>query len=277
MSKNISEWIIEKVGNWLTKQHSPHRAYLCNFKKILENVKQADVLLIEGRSRASRIIKQVTQSPWSHAALYIGKLDDIGDIKIRDNIQKSLHCDADAQLIVESEIGLGTVISLIEKYKDDHIRIVRADALTEEDAQKVLYFAIGRLGRKYNIRHLLDLLRFLFPWSLYPRRWRSSLFQHNALQPTEDICSSMIANAFQSVRYPILPLVIEGDKDTLELVRRNPRLFSPSDFDYSPYFDIIKYPMMPVAGFGIYHHLPWQEELMSNDDQGLVQHREDEL
>lgn len=27
MSKNISEWIIEKVGNWLTKQHPPHRAY----------------------------------------------------------------------------------------------------------------------------------------------------------------------------------------------------------------------------------------------------------
>ncbi len=53
------------------------------------------------------------------------------------------------------------------------------------------------------------------------------------------------------------------------MIRRNPKLYTPSDFDYSPYFDIIKYPMMPVTGYSIYRQLPWQENLMSNDDHGL--------
>lgn len=265
--KKIPEWIIEKMGDWLAKQQPASRAYLCNFKKICEEIKPSDVLLIEGRSKASRIIKQVTQSPWSHAALYIGRLHDIKNDDLKNYVKNCVTCDEDTQLLVESEIGLGTVISPIEKYKDDHIRVVRADSLTEEDSIKVINFAIGRLGRKYNLRHLLDLMRFLFPWNLYPRRWRSSLFQHNALQPTEDICSSMIANAFQSIRYPILPLVIESGKNKLELIRRNPRLFTPSDFDYSPYFLVIKYPIFPLGIKGDYANLPWKEGVIS-DDQG---------
>lgn len=268
MFKKFSEWMIGNVGKWLSKQLPAERAYLCNFKKICEEIKLADVLLIEGRSKASRIIKQITQSPWSHAALYIGRLNDIKNNDLKNHVKKCVTCDENTQLLVESEIGLGTVISPIEKYKDDHIRIVRADSLTEEDSIKVINFAIGRLGRKYNIRHLLDLMRFLFPWGLYPRRWRSSLFQHNALQPTEDICSSMIADAFQSVRYPILPLVREDEKKELELIRRNPRLFSPSDFDYSPYFSVIKYPILPMDVKGAYAHLPWKENTIS-DDEGV--------
>jgi len=243
MRKSFAEWVIGKLSSWLLKELPPQRAYLSNFKKVCEEIKSADVLLIEGRSRASKIIKQVTQSPWSHAVLYIGRIDDITDLSCHEKVKQYCDCTTESQLIIESEIGLGTIISIVEKYKNDHIRILRPDALTDDDTQKVIQFAIGRLGKKYNLRHLLDLARFLFPWSLYPRRWRSTLFQHNALQPTEDICSSMIAKAFQSVRYPILPLVTEDDKNVLELIRRNPRLFSPSDFDYSPYFSVIKYPI----------------------------------
>ena len=28
--------------------------------------------------------------------------------------------------------------------------------------------------------------------------------------------------------------------------------------------------MIPVAGFHIYRQLPWHEELVSNDDQGII-------
>lgn len=128
---------------------------------------------------------------------------------------------------------------------------------------------LGAYGRRYNTRHLLDLARFLFPWGLWPRKWRSVLFQHNALQPTEDICSSMIADAFQSIRYPILPLVREDHQNVLELVRRNPRLFTPSDFDYSPYFDVIKYPTFPLKTEGDYQNLAWREDVIS-DDKGSI-------
>ncbi len=123
---------------------------------------------------------------------------------------------------------------------------------------------MGRLGRKYDLRHIFDLARFLFPWGLFPRRWRSTLFQHNALKPTEDICSSMIADAFHSVDFPILPLVKKDEEDNLELIQRNPRLFTPSDFDYSPYFNVIKYPIFKLGKDYTSHQLPWNRDEISN-------------
>lgn len=261
MSFSLAEWIIEKLGQWLMHQEPARRKYLCDFDQIGHTIRPADVLLIEGRSRVSKIIRHVTQSPWSHAVLYIGRLHDIKDKKMRDRIKLYCDCKPDQQLLIESEIGKGTIISPIEKYKDDHIRILRPEWLVKQDVEKVIHSAMTKLGRKYDVRHLLDLARFLMPWGFLPRRWRSSLFQHNALQPTEDICSSMIAEAFQSVHYPIFPMVHEGDKNHLALKRRNPRLYTPSDFDYSPFFFVIKYPIFPMIGKKGYAHLPWVDDI----------------
>jgi hypothetical protein len=66
--------------------------------------------------------------------------------------------------------------------------------------------------------------------------------------PTKAICSSLIALAFQSVRYPILPLITQEMVDApdceacvRELLHvRHHSLFTPRDFDVSPYFRIIK-------------------------------------
>lgn len=144
---SFSEWIIEKVGQWLLKEEPPSRAYLSDFNSICDDIRPGDVLLIEGRSRASRIIKYISQSPWSHAVLYIGRLDNIEDKKFREIAKKHCECTSE-QLIIESEIGLGTIISSITKYKDDHVRILRPRRLTKEDVQKIINFAIGRLGRR---------------------------------------------------------------------------------------------------------------------------------
>jgi hypothetical protein len=264
MSFYLTEWIIEKIGRWLLKEEPPHRAYLCDFNKICQKIHPADVLVVDGRSRVSKIIKHVTQSPWSHAALYIGRLRDIKDQRLHDHIKQHYNYTLDQQLLIESEISKGTIISPIEKYREDHIRILRPEWLTQEDVHRVIDFALLSLGRKYDVRHVLDLARFLFPWGIFPRKWRSSLFQHNAMQPTEDICSSMIANAFESVHYPILPLIQENSKNQLELIRRNPSLYTPSDFDYSPFFSIIKYPIFPMNVKRGYANLPWVDEKMSD-------------
>ena len=66
--------------------------------------------------------------------------------------------------------------------------------------------------------------------------------------PTKAICSSLIAQAFQSVRYPILPeitLQASPDPDCRDcydelLHIRHHSLFAPRDFDISPYFRIVK-------------------------------------
>ncbi|MGB6976151.1 MAG: YiiX/YebB-like N1pC/P60 family cysteine hydrolase [Gammaproteobacteria bacterium] len=260
----FSNWAFKKIRKWLLKEYPPTRSYLCDFDRISYEIRPGDVLLIEGRYRISGIIKQVTQSPWSHAALYIGRLHDIEDPRLRDIVAKNCKCSPSNQLLVESFLGEGTVISPLTKYRNDHIRICRPQGLSHSDAQKVIAFVVDRLGMKYSLRQVLDLGRFLLPWRIIPGRWHSTLFERNAGKPTEEICSSMIAEAFDSIHFPILPLVRRDEQKNLELITRNPRLFTPSDFDYSPYFAIIKYPIFPVGEIS-YRDLPWKEGVVSDD------------
>ena len=65
--------------------------------------------------------------------------------------------------------------------------------------------------------------------------------------PTKAICSTLIAQAFQSVSYPILPDMIRrrdnpgADDHNRELLTiRHFSLYSPRDFDISPYFEVVK-------------------------------------
>lgn len=116
----------------------------------------------------------------------------------------------------------------------------------------------------YDIRQILDLARFLFPWWIMPRRWRSSLFNHNAGSVTKTVCSTLIAEAFGFVQFPILPLVKLDEHNNVQLYRRNAKLTVPSLFDYSPYFDIIKYPFLDYERHENYHLLPWQGSVEMN-------------
>ncbi|PIZ04125.1 MAG: hypothetical protein COY58_05575 [Gammaproteobacteria bacterium CG_4_10_14_0_8_um_filter_38_16] len=257
----------------------PSRSYLCDFSRICHEVRPPDILLIQGRNRISQIVQRITQSPWSHAALYIGHIHNIDDPKLREFVQQNYKGPLSEQLLVEALVGQGTIIVPISKYKNEHIRVCRPTGLSHLDSQRIIKYAINSIGPTYNIRHFFDLGRFLLSSKFIPRRWNSSLFKKHAGKARQDICSVMIAKAFASVKFPILPLIRKNDQKQLEMIHRNPKLYTPSDFDYSPYFDIIKYPMIPVAGFGLYHHLPWQADLISNDDQGIVlsdEHNENE-
>ena len=266
----LGNWLITKLSKYLTKEWPSERSYLCDFDRICYEIRPADVLLIEGRNRVSRVIQRVTQSPWSHSALYIGRLHDIEDAMLREIVHKHYKGPINDQLLVESVLGKGTVITSIHHYEEDHIRICRPSGLAYKDAQKVIAHAINNLGKHYNIRHFLDLGRFLMASRFVPRRLKSSLFSLDPGQATQDICSAMIARAFASINFPILPLVREDQKHKLEMIHRNPKLYTPSDFDYSPYFNIIKYPLFPVTAEAPYRTLPWRQDLVSHDEVGVT-------
>jgi hypothetical protein len=73
----------------------------------------------------------------------------------------------------------------------------------------------------------------------------------------------MVARCFQQVHYPILPIVRNGKDERVRFYKRNFRLFTPSDFDYSPYFAVIKSPVWGAvedAGQAVYRNLPWEPE-----------------
>jgi hypothetical protein len=258
------QWISE----WLAKEEPPPQSPFCDFKRLSYELRPGDVLLVEGRSHVSNVIKQITQSSWTHSALFIGRIYDIRDPMLQQRVRMAYQGDLNEQLMVEALLGQGTIIAPVSKYRRDHIRICRPTGLEPEDAQQVVAHAILHLGMDYDIRHLLDLARFFFPWNILPRRWRSSLFVHNAGMPTRTVCSSLIASAFNSVNFPILPFVDRDDDGSVRFFKRNPKFFTPKDFDYSPYFDIIKYPFLGLDELSVYRRLPWSdEEILYNDDE----------
>ena len=263
-------WIRTAVVNWLThKRPLPHTP-LSDFERIRHEVKACDVILVEGRSRVSDVIKLITQSSWSHAALYIGRLQDIEDPDLREAVEAHYRGNLDRQLIIESELGLGTVVRPLTVYEREHLRICRPRGLAFSDSQKALAYAIGRLGTSYDVRQIFDLARFLFPWFIMPRRWRSSLFSTRPGTSTQTVCSTMIAEAFGHIQFPILPLVKRIEGDRVQLFMRNPKLCTPSDFDYSPYFDIIKYPFLDFQHHADHRLLPWQRAArLSEEERGM--------
>jgi hypothetical protein len=272
--KLVSRFISTPLSHWLQRRRSPRINPLSDFDRIRHELKPSDVLLVEGRSRISDVIKVVTQSPWSHAALYIGRLHDIENEESRAALSRQSAFPPSTQLVIESQLGAGTLVCALTEYADDHVRICRPVGLSAEDAQTISTHAINSLGLNYDIRQIFDLARFLFPWGILPRRWRSSLFRTRAGSETRTVCSTMIAEAFAAVEFPILPLVQRGEQDRIRLYRRNPKLCTPSDFDYSPYFEIIKYPFYDFADTPSYKLLPWTTDRAGAPAEAAVTVRE---
>ena len=267
MSLQLINSLWDKVIDWLTTELASNQMPMSDFDRLRYEIRPGDVILVEGRSRVSEIIKTITLSNWTHSALYIGRLHNIDDPVLRDYIQKFYQGQPDDQLIIESLLGKGTIVDSISKHRDDHLRICRPTNLTRNDAQKVVAYAINQLGTYYNVRQILDLARFFFPYGVLPRRWRSSLFEHNAGAPTHTVCSSMMAEAFSSVHFPILPVLHRDEHGDLKLYKRNTKLITPKDFDYSPYFDVIKYPILDFDELTIYRKMPWDKDgVIFNDN-----------
>lgn len=266
MGYRTKSTFIELITRWLIRERAPSPIPMSDYERMRYEIKPGDVILVEGRSRVSDVIKTVTQSRWSHAALYIGRIHEIENPLDRQRLKQFFDGQPDVQLIIESELGMGTVARPLSVYDRDHLRICRPRDLTYTDAQHVIRYGITRLGTDYDVRQIFDLLRFLFPYLILPRRWRSSLFAKHPGKTTKTVCSTMIAEAFSSIKYPILPMVKRSEEGEMKIFRRNPKLCTPSDFDYSPYFDIIKYPFMNFAqNEPSYRQLPWiSEELLQS-------------
>ena len=174
----LSSWLIGRISNYLSKEKHKEPSYLCDFGRICHEIRPADVLLFEGENRISKIIQRITHSPWTHAALYIGRLHDIDDPQTREYVHKHYQGKLNDQLLIESFIGKGTIITPISEYKNDHIRICRPTGLSHQDAQKVIGTASKSLGKNYSLVHIFDLARFFLMGRFMPGRWRSRLFNY---------------------------------------------------------------------------------------------------
>jgi hypothetical protein len=195
-----------------------------------KSLEPGDVLLVEGNSHISRVIKYLTQSTWSHAALYVGPIEGV-----------NTH-EREPHVLIEAEIGEGVVSAPLSKYYPYHTRICRPVGLSQEDCRTVCNYATQRIGFGYDLRNIVDLMRYLVPLPV-PQRWRRRMLALGSGTPTRVICSALIAQAFEAVRYPILPKVTRLESETARreiLEIRHSSLYAPRDFDISPYFKIVK-------------------------------------
>jgi hypothetical protein len=205
-----------------------------------------DVLLVEGNNRISGIIKYLTQSTWSHAALYVGP------------ISGAAEPDGEPHVLIEANVGEGVTTAPLSKYFPYHTRICRPVGLSYEDRTTVCRYAINRIGFGYDTKNIVDLARYLFPLPI-PQRFRRRMIALGSGDPTKIICSALIAQAFEAVRYPILPKITrtrsrQARREILHI--RDSSLYMPRDFDISPYFEIVK-PTIE-AGFD-YTTLHWAD------------------
>ena len=219
---------------------------------LLAALKPGDVLLVEGHSRVSTAIKYLSQSTWSHAALYVGDALRNGD-------------EGPTHRFIEADIVSGVRCVGVEEFQGLHTRICRPSGISNADCKKVIDFAIERIGLQYDLRNVFDLARYLFPTPPVPERFRRRMLTLGSGDPTRAICSTLIAQAFQEVRYPILPITTTRSRNDPEcpmcvdevMVMRHYSLFVPRDFDVSPYFDVIK----PTLALGFdYQTLRWDDE-----------------
>jgi len=212
-----------------------------------QSLAPGDVLLVEGNNHISGVIKYLTQSTWSHSALYVGPIEG--------------HSTADGEphVLIEANVGEGVIAAPLSKYFRFHTRICRPVGLTADDCATVCAYAIARVGFGYDVKNITDLMRYLLPLPV-PQRWRRRMIALGSGDPSRLICSALIADAFTAVRYPILPKITRaGSKQARREILhiRDSSLYMPRDFDISPYFEIVK-PTI-VHGFD-YTALHWADK-----------------
>ncbi|MDY0208000.1 MAG: YiiX/YebB-like N1pC/P60 family cysteine hydrolase [Pseudomonas sp.] len=203
-------------------------------EQLLAALQPGDVLLVEGDRRVSSAIKYLTQSTWSHAALFIGIEHGYA--------LPSQHC------LIESDTQAGVRTVGIDEFHGLNTRICRPVGLTTEDCQHVIDHAMAQLGHQYDLRNVWDLARYLIATPPVPNAYRRRMIALGSGDPSRAICSTLIAQAFQAVRYPILPIIEQHPDDSplcpgcvKEVMHiQHHSLFAPRDFDISPYFQVIK-------------------------------------
>jgi hypothetical protein len=252
MFARLEAFISAKILQYLSQPTARYAPFFAPDPEVVRSTLQpCDVVLIEGNTRLSAIIKFLTQSTWSHAALYVGERQD------------DVAPDGEPHVLLEAEAATGVVTVPLSKYIYRHIRICRPVGLDATSKQKVIDYALKRIGKQYDSRRIIDLARYLFPYPPVPVWFRRRMLAIGAGDPTKAICSTLLAEAFESIRYPILPEVTSINGKTygvapfvqseIDHIRKH-GLYTPRDFDVSPFFAIIK-PTI-AAGFD-YRTVEW--------------------
>jgi hypothetical protein len=281
----LRNWLRVRIVRFMTKSvaHYPHYGHN-DFEALRKHIRKGDVLLVEGDQRVSVVIKYLTQSSWSHAALYVGDELVRRGGELAAFALESFGDDAH-DLIIEALYD-GVVASPLDKYVEFNVRLCRPHQLRADHLRIILDDAIEAIGWRYDLRNMLELAVRLPLASLLPRRFRLEDRRLGSGLVSAVICTSLLGRLFRKVRFPVLPTVSFPEEEEVQVVRkrrfglfprrrrrargiyrpRHPTLITPRDFDVSPYFEIIKFNAIGNRDFD-YVDIRWADELPEASEQ----------
>src|SRR6478736_2186021 len=118
MFDTLREHISRAILRYLSKPTKRYAPFFSPEPEIFRRaLEPGDIVLIEGNTRLSAIIKFLTQSTWSHASLYLGPRP--GDTAP----------DGEPNVLLEAEAADGVTTVPLSKYCHLNLRICRAVGL----------------------------------------------------------------------------------------------------------------------------------------------------
>src|SRR6202140_3071857 len=125
MFDKIEAYLPARILKYLAQPTGRYAPFYAPDPEVVRNALQpGDILLIEGNSRLSATIKYLTQSTWSHAALYVGERP--GDVSP----------SGEPNVFLEAEADSGVVTVPLSKYVRFHTRICRPVGVDGAHLQK---------------------------------------------------------------------------------------------------------------------------------------------
>jgi hypothetical protein len=181
----------------------------------IELVKRAllpgDVILVEGNTRFACLVRVLTQSTWSHVAMFVGALDSTSD----------------PACLVEADVERGVRTLPLSELRGMNARVLRASGLDPAERAEVARRVMARVGQMYDLDCALELARWLWPMR------RREYGPTPVAAAERAICSTLLAQAFEDIAYPILPAAASS---------RRGGAYTPRDFDLSPFFAVVPMP-----------------------------------
>jgi hypothetical protein len=176
-----------------------HAADPAVLSRVLRN---GDVLLTDGNTRAAALIKRVTRSSWSHVSMYVGPLEP----------------GPDPRCIVEADIAHGVRSVRLSELQGLNVRVLRPTGLSDAVRTRLAEWVVRQIGREYDLKHAWQLAASLLRGGSKAVTPPAPSFI--AESATRFICSTLLANAFALVGTPVLSVI-------------------PGDFERAPVFEVI--------------------------------------
>jgi hypothetical protein len=134
----------------------------------------------------------------------------------------------DPRCIVEADFAEGVRAVPLKEFLGQRVLVLRPTGLADEDRSRLAAWVLTRIGNRYDFGHAWALAKVLLR---LPLPFRAPPVTESA---TRFICSSLLAQAFVLVGYPVVPAHARIRDASSDL-----RYITPRDFESASGFEVI--------------------------------------